>query len=243
VSKRWKQLANDPILIKTAIYKDIAFGNDKWARCFGADVVNDEDKAEEFYSLPWREYIEDCKKLKKIFPEQQAKVRLMLVRLPKTLNGGLTLNSLSRLAKKYFFVNVKGLGNIFNALIQELGDKSIDKSQWLLMTKDVLPGSRGKSYEKQHRIIARLAKQSLIGYEVPGMLESVTCILSQYFGSKTCLFSENPRTFTRCKEKVEDIKTNIGNFTTAGIYPDSLLFVSCDIFDNHYIGVAAMRKF
>ena len=31
VSKQWKQLANDPKLWKVAIYREIAFGNDKWA--------------------------------------------------------------------------------------------------------------------------------------------------------------------------------------------------------------------
>jgi hypothetical protein len=35
VSKEWKRLANDPTLWKIAIYKEIAFGNDKWAQCFG----------------------------------------------------------------------------------------------------------------------------------------------------------------------------------------------------------------
>lgn len=57
VSKEWRRLASNPVPWKEVIYKEIAFGNDKWARCFGADVVEGEDHKEEFSSLPWREFI------------------------------------------------------------------------------------------------------------------------------------------------------------------------------------------
>jgi hypothetical protein len=235
VSKGLKQ--NEHILWKIAIYREIAFGNDKWAQCFGADVVKDEDNREEFSSLPAEAFISDCKKFKNIFPEKNAKDSLMLVRLPKTLNGGLTLKSLGKLAKKYFSVSDTGYRFIWPAIIQEHGDKSIDKSQWVLMTTDVLPGSRNKSYAEQQKMVADLAEKSLISYEVPETLESAACILSQYFGSKTRLFSDNPRTFTRCKEKVQSYQTVVGGFAPAGL----------DVVSNHYddgrIGVAALRKF
>ena len=157
VSKAWKQLANEPIvnepnLWKTGIYREIAFGNDKWAQCFGADVIKDEDSKEEFYSLPWSDFIADCKKFKSMFPERNAKDSLMLVRLPKTLNGGLTLKSLGELAKKYFSNSDTGYNFIFPAIIQKLGDQSLAKSHWVIMTKDVLPESRNKSYEEQKKL-------------------------------------------------------------------------------------------
>ncbi len=204
--------------MEIAIYREIAFGNDKWAQCFGADVVKDEDNREEFSSLPSDAFISDCKKFKNIFPEKNAKDSLMLVRLPKTLNGGLTLKSLGELAKKYFSASDTGYRFIWSALIQENGDKSIDKSQWVLMTKDVLPESRNKSYGEQQKIVADLAKKSLISYEVPEILESAVCILSQYFGSNIRLFSDNPWTYTRCKDKVQGYQTVVGGFAPAGLY-------------------------
>jgi len=236
VSKAWKRLANEPILWKSAIYREIAFGNDQWAQCFGTDVVKNEDNREEFSSLPSDDFIADCKKFKSIFPERNAKDRLMLVRLPKTLNGGLTLKSLGELAKKDFSATDTGYRFISPSIIQEQGDKSIDKSQWVLMTKDILPGSRDKSYVEQQKIVAELAEKSLISYEVPETLESAACILSQYFGSNIRLFSDNPCTYTRCKDKVQCFQTIVGGFAPTGLR----VFVNCDY---DFIGVAALRKF
>jgi len=237
VSKQWKQLAKDPILWKTVIYREIAFGNDKWARWFGTDVVKYEDSREEFSSLPLDAFIEDCKKFKSIFPEKNAKDSLVLVRLPKTLNGQLTLKSLGELAKKYFSHSDTGYRFIWSGIVEELGDTPIDKSRWVLMTKDVLPRSRDKSYDEQQKIVAELAEKSLISYEVPGVLESVACIFSQYFGSKTRLFSNNPWTYTRCKEEVLGYQLVVGGFAPAGLHVDFRDY------DHDDFGVAALRKF
>lgn len=235
VSKKWQPLANNPLLLKKFIYKEIAFGNDKWAQCFGPDVVKDEDNGEEFSSLPSDDFIADCKKFKAIFPERNVKDSLMLVRLPKTLNGGLTLKSLGELAKRYFSARDTGYKCILPAIVQELGDRSIDKSHWVLMTKDVLPGSRNKSYGDQQKIVADLAEKSLISYEVPEALESAACILSQYFDSQIRLFSDSPWTYTRCKEQVRGFQIVVGNFTVDGLSIDSL-------YDMSTIGVAALRR-
>ena len=242
VSKAWKQLANEPIvnepnLWKTAIYREIAFGNDKWAQCFGADVIKDEDSKEEFSSLPWSDFIADCKKFKSMFPERNAKDSLMLVRLPKTLNGGLTLKSLGELAKKYFSNSDTGYNFIFPAIIQKLGDQSIAKSHWVIMTKDVLPESRNKSYEEQKKIINELAEESLVNYQVAEILESATCILSQYFGSKIRLFSNEPWTYTHCKETIQNHQTVVGGFTLKGID------IGYSKYTDKVTGIAAIRKF
>jgi hypothetical protein len=237
VSRKWRRLAGDPILWKIAIYREIAFGNDKWAQCFGTDVVKDEDNREEFSSLPSDDFIADCKKFKSIFPEKSAKDSLMLVRLPKTLNGGLTLKSLGKLAKKYF--SNSGYRFIWPSIVQDLGDKSINKSHWVLMTKDILPGSRNKSYGEQQKIVAGLAEKALISYDVPETLESATCILSQYLGSNIRLFSDNPQTYTRCKEEVQGDRTAVGGFALAGLGVRS--FIITYVYD--LMGVAALRKF
>jgi F-box domain len=238
VSKEWNQFLGEPTRWKMAIYKEIAFGNEEWAKCFGKDVVKDEkDDKEEFLSL-FPDIIEDYRRFKSVFPEKNAKDSLMLVRLPKTLNGQLTLKSLGELAKRSFQDSDTGYRLIWPAVIDELGDKSIDKSRWVLMTKDVLPGSRHTSYDKQKDIVANLAQKALIGYEVPETLEAAVCILAQYFDSNIRLFSNSPRTYTRCKDKVQDFQTVVGGFTPSG------LFIRND-FDYEYdaVGIAALRKF
>jgi hypothetical protein len=118
-----------------------------------------------------------------------------------------------------------------------LGDKPIDKSRWVLMTKNVVPGSRNKSYAKQQKIVAGLAEKSLMDYEVPDTLSSAACILSQYFlDSKTRLFSDAPWTYTSCKEEIQGYQTAVGGFSPAGLSITS----NSDI---KLIGMAAMRKF
>lgn len=237
VSKTWKLLASEPRLWKMAIYKEIAFGNDKWAQCFGADIVKNEDNSEEFSSLPSDDFIADCKKFKKIFPKKNVKDSLMLVRLPKTLNGGLTLKSLGELAKKYFSATDAGYRSVHPDIIQEQGDKSIDKSQWVLMTKNILPGSGNKSYSEQETIVHDLAKISLTGYEVPKTLEAATCIFSQYFGSNIRLFGNDPCTFTRCQEDIQGFQLVLGAFSQGS------LIIDFDYFDDESFGIAALRKF
>jgi hypothetical protein len=238
VSKGWDQFLGEPTRWKRTIYKEIAFGNEEWAKCFGKDIVKDEeDDKEEFLSL-FPAIIEDYRRFKSVFPEKSAKDSLMLVRLPKTLNGQLTLKSLGELAKRSFPDSDTGYNFILSAIVDELGDKPIDKSRWVLMTKDVLPGSRYKSYDKQKDIVGDLAQKALIGYEVPEILEAVACILAQYFDSNIRLFSDSPSTYTHCKEKIRGEQVFVGGFDRTG-----LTVAYDDNNDDPNIGVAALRKF
>ena len=108
VSKRWKELANDPDLLKTSVYRDIAFGHLQWTLCHNQglkkeEMLKYEHDAKEFESLP-----PDIGRLLKsscpAFPGKRVIETHMLVRLPK----GFTLNTLGMLAKKYFPQNPDG---------------------------------------------------------------------------------------------------------------------------------------
>jgi hypothetical protein len=249
VSKTWKRAVDDaPELWQSIIYRELAFGNDKWAHCFGPDVIKDEPFGEDFASLPWSEVIADFRNIKKVFPGRKATDCLMLVRLPKTLNGGLSINCLGALAKLYFRQNDDGYKSIaeFRGLH---ANRSIEKSYWVLMTKDVLPGSRNQSFIKQQQIVANLANQSLRGYRVPGALEAITCIFSQYFGSKIRLFSDKPETYTRCLDRTFthrfldrtfSDRLAVGGFAPAGLNVEDGFN---DTDTSEYVAVAALRKF
>jgi hypothetical protein len=237
VSRRWRQLvnANDLILWKNAIYREIAFGTDKWVKCFGTDVVKEEDKREDFSSLPIKEFIEACRKSKLIFPDKSARSSLMLVRLPKTLSGQLTLKSLGELARKFFPESYTGSRYGWSSIVAALGDTPIDKSCWVLMTKDVLPGSRSKSCAQQQAIVTALAANTLIPFKVPTVLEAAVCILSQYVERKTRLFGDNPWSYTRCKDEIQ------GDHTIVGFAPDGLR-VGRNCYVSGIVGVAALLK-
>ncbi|CCB86153.1 MULTISPECIES: F-box protein [Parachlamydia] len=251
VSKKWHLLASDHILWKYAIYKELAFGDDKWRQFLGKDVIKDEKHREDFVSLPVNEIIKDYRRFKSIFPEKNVKDGLMLIRLPKTLNGQLTLKSLGELAKRYFPNTKTGYGYL-NIHMDKLGDKSINQSCWVLMTQDALPGSKGVNNTKQNEIMAD-PTETLIGFELPGTLEATTCILAQYFGFKIRLFSNKPRTYIHCKDIVKGFQVihedkqvfTIGGYQVAvGNFHENGLCI--DIFDalkNEVIGIAALKSY
>jgi hypothetical protein len=149
-----------------------------------------------------------------ILPKNKIKKTHMLVYLPATVDGKpFTLKKLVEIAKRHFPQNNGSNEFIWIWLncIEVLGDKPIDKSGWVLMPKDVLPGSRKKCYDEQQKIVAELARQSLIDYKPAGTLEAATCFLLQYL--KTRLFNNNLRTFTCCKDKVQGWQTVVGIIT------------------------------
>ena len=238
VSKEWKLLASKDRLWKKAIFDELAFGNKQWAQCFGKEIIEMEDSTEEFSSLPL-DIVENYKRFHHAFPKKNTKDSLMLVRLPKTLNGQLTLKSFGELAKQYFPKNVSGYVDISADIVNTFGDKSIDKSRWVLMTTDVIPGSSNQNYAVQQEIVADLAKKGLIGFEVPETLEATVCILAQYFKSRKRLFSDdaNP-TWIRCRENVEDIQVTV-RFCKPGLNIRSIF--SKDQADESFC-VAALQK-
>ena len=128
VSKRWNALANNPRLLKTSVYRDVAFSHLQWTLCHNQglqkeEMLKYEHDAKEFESLP-----PDIGRLLKsscpAFPGKRVIETHMLVRLPK----GFTLNTLGMLAKKYFPQNPNGYGYIWERILKEHGDRSIGQT-------------------------------------------------------------------------------------------------------------------
>lgn len=156
----------------------------------------------------------------------------MLVRMPK----GLTIKKLGELAKKYFPNNVDGYRMILPDIIDEIGEDPADESAWLLMRKDLFPFSMGKNYDTQRHIVATLSMITGIPYEVPSILQAVTCVLAEYSRSQNRLFSETEWTYTICKEVFKGYPIYVGGFTSDG------LFVHVNRNGFSTIGVAILRK-
>ncbi len=230
VSKAWNQCASTPILWQSAIYREIAFSSKNWAD-WNADLVKDVNIRQEMLSLP-KNIAEELRR--SAFPGKSIRETHVLVRMPK----GLTIKKLGELAKKYFPSKPDGYRYIWSTIVDELGDKSVDESVWLLMTKDVLQGSRSKSCSQQENIVAELAATTGVPCQVPTILEAAICILAEYSRSKNRLFSDSPWTYTRCQENVQGYQLVVGGFAPGGLDAAH---------DSHYddgnIGVAALRKF
>ena len=245
VSKRWQRLASDPLLLKRTVYRDIAFGSQQWTRCLNKglkqeEMIKYEYDAEEFASLPL-----DIGKILKssclAFPGKRVVQTHMLVRLSR----GFTIKSFGELVKRCFPQNPDGYRYIWDAIAKEHGDTSVDEPIWLLMTRDVLPGSRGLSFAKHQAMVAKLAEDSQAAYEVPTTLEAVACIFAQYFSSSllskdpstyTRLFGDRPFT-TRTQWKTQGFQHIVGGFARSGPC------VSSDSgYDGDNFGVAPLRK-
>lgn len=182
VCKNWKKIASNPLIWKKAIYKEIAFSNEKWIRHFGKDIIEVEDNAEEFKSLP-DDIASELKTIYEIFEEKERRP-YMLVRIPKTLKGTTSLTSLGELLKRHFPKNENGYKYLWAELLSKKIDLSIEKSYWVLMT-DLLPESKNKKYVEQQEIVAKLAQDPSKDYIVCTLIEIIICHLARYLSSKT----------------------------------------------------------
>ena len=162
----------------------------------------------------------------------------MLVLVPATVNReALTLNKLQDLIQ-----NPQNEGHATNydyygdSTKSEYGNTPVERSHWVLMTRDVVPGSRNKTYQEQQDLVNQYE-----GYGLPGALEAAVCILMEHVSSGSKLFGERPLTYTRCTETVGGrYPVVVGGFGPDGL--DVNDYYSDDfVFDDY--GVAALRKF
>ena len=121
----------------------------------------------------------------------------------------------------------------WNAIFKQCGDTPSRESHWVLMSRDVVPGTRSKSFEKQRAIV-----ESFGAAQVPTLLEAAVCILMEHVHTGNRLYSDSPWTYTRCVENVRGYRTVIGGFSAGGlrVYPRRR-------YDDEGIGLASLRKF
>jgi hypothetical protein len=121
---------------------------------------------------------------------------------------------------------------------QVLCAQSPEGAYWVLMTREVLAGSRGKRYNTQKKLVSDHAHRIKLSYELPSALEGATVILSHYVRTGERLYTDHPWTCTRCRELVDRVQypVNVGGFSSGGL---SVLLSSV----SSYIGVSCLRKF
>ena len=165
----------------------------------------------------------------------------LLVLIPKRVSGkALTLDYLGELIKfpqggghatqyRYYWGGIR----------EAIGSQASGSSYWVLMTKDVLPESRAKSYEDQRKLVADHAKRTGLGYKVPGALEAAVVMLLHHVRSGERLYSTSPLTYTRCRDKDKDgDPVFVGGFSSGGL---RVIYNNYDHSD--FRGVAGLRKF
>jgi hypothetical protein len=224
-----ERLAN---LEKQALIPAMAFGGREWEKYFGA--VGTEP------SLP-SDIVDNLNSTCPFWPGKQVKDTHLLVLIPSKVGGKpFSLDLLGELIQ-----HPRGGGHATqysyygDAIEKQFGTQSPRGSYWVLMTRDVLEGSRSKRYAFQKALVAAHTKRTGLPYALPGVLEAATAILSHYVRSGECLYTDDPRTWTRCQELVDgEYPAVVGGFSSGG------LCVCYDV-DNTscYYGVAGLRKF
>lgn len=221
--------ASSSVVIPQQITIDVstfAFGARDWNKYFGDVGVEP--------PLP-ADIAEILKSPCPIYPGKRIEETHTLVLVPATINGKpLTLDSLGELiqqpqnegkASKYSFY--------WHDAKKQIGQTPAPAAHWVLMTTDILPNSRSKSYEAQ---VAEVKKYS--GYEIPRALEAAVAILMGYIKSGVCWYGKNPRTYTRCQEKVVGCQISLGSFGSSGLDVDSYRIGFPEEF-----GIGALRQF
>jgi hypothetical protein len=172
----------------------VRFGKADWETYFG-DIGDEpflsEEKIKEILNSP-------CP----FSGDESVKVRdtHMLVLIPATIDDAeVTLNMLQNLishgSKKGYKANYRFYDHKSWPKIEH-GDTPVRRSYWVLMTRDVIPESRNKSYADQKAMVEGM------DYVLPQALEVVVCILAESVASATHLFSRDFETYTGCAESV-----------------------------------------
>ena len=224
VSKIWHQFAMRAFLF------DVAFGKAKWNTHFG-DIGEEPPLPLDIYQI----LSSPCP----FWPGKKVAETHMLVLIPKTVNGQiLTLKNLSELIKQ----PKQGNSTQFSPWNPGGNENlTVASSYWLLMTRDVLEGTRKKPYAEQTKIITAFCQKVNLNYQPPKLLEAAVCILMEYVSHGTRLYSDSPATYTRCEEKYEetDYPMVIGGFASGGL----VVVYSCSsFFDVDSYGLACVRK-
>jgi hypothetical protein len=170
----------------------------------------------------------------------------LLVLIPSTVSGKpFTLDLFGELVKR-----PKGGGRstkyrFYDSDIQAvLGTRSPGGSYWILMTRDVIEGSRSKRYAIQKALIAAHARETGLPYVLPSALEAATAILSHYVRSGERLYTDAPWTYTRCQELINnEYPVIVGGFSLGGLAINYFYYCYDGSRDSDTRGVASLRKF
>lgn len=234
------RLVNEPSFSKDAIYCDFSFNPSHWNQFFGLESVSNDENKKAIDSLP-KNINEILMSPCPAFAGKRVMDTHMLVWIPESVRGKpLTINSFGLLLKQYpeFSKSETGYQFICDQIVQKIGDNAIQPG-WVLMTTDVVPGSRENSFDEQKELVANLNKDGQTDYRVPNAGEAIVSISTKNLisGTKKCIFSLDPLAYTRCQENIQGVQLVLGGCSPA-------LSVGNDNRCVHtWIGVAGLRKF
>ena len=192
----------------SAALPSIAFGAAEWKKYFGdVGVVPPlPSNIEAILDAP-------CP----FWPGKKVRETHLLVYKPETVNGKpLSLDSLGELVKKPLQGNATKYDSFYTG--EYRSNTPSDKAYWFLMTRDVIPESRNKSYADQQKLVATCSQKAKIAYKAPNVLDASLAIFSEKVRHGIHLYGQDPLTYTRCQEKYNaDYQLVVGGFAPGGL--------------------------
>ncbi len=209
---------------KISIVPSIAFGAAEWKKYFG-DVGVEPPLPSNIDQI----LMGPCP----IWPDKKVHETHLLTLIPKTVNGTpLTLKNLGELVQK----PLQGNATQYRSFsLGEYSDTPVPASHWILMSRDVIPNSRKKSYKDQQTLA-----QGCTGYAIPSVLGAAVAIFMEYVRSGTRLYNNNPWTYTSCQEQYnKNWQLVVGGFAPGGLHVSDYYVVG----GTEGLGVGVSRKF
>ena len=229
VDKVWNGILADSCAQHLWLDK-LAVGKKKWATYFG-DIGEEPPLPEDMVQI--------LKSPCPFWKNKRVAETHVLVLIPATVDGKkLTLDTLEELIKNPKEGNTARYHRYCDHVKTEHGDKSIEHSYWVLMTRHTIPSCRGKIYSELQKLISTYK-----AYHIPQAREAAICILMEYITSGKKLYlgetfwDRGEPKYTRCEEKVQgQLPVYIGNMHGNSLYIES------DFFDFGIVNIGAVRK-
>ena len=225
VNRVYKILADDETLWKALPTPETAFNKENWNIYFGKVTEPSLPKNIELIlasSCPF-------------YPGKKIEETHRLLLIPGSVDGKpLTLNLLIDLFKTPKIGYPFRYRYIWSKILENYGQQELPNSYWVLMTKDLIEGSRNQKYPDQQALLTKFTKNKKNVYRTPTLVEAMICEYVKYAYGERGLGDWWP--YTACKEVVDDFRMMTGGFAPAGI----------DTFDcsrgRNYIGLAAVAE-
>ena len=200
---------NNCPLLTEIVFRNKAFGKKEWEKYFGDIGIEPSLPAniEKILNRP-------CS----FWPDKKVKETHLLVLIPNTVNGKpFTMNYLEELIQKPEYGHATAYRNYSDYAKEVVGDKSYP-SHWVIMTRDIIPGSRDKGVKECQDIISNHRNKTGLPYEFPNLLEATTSILMHYVKTGERLYTDDPWTDTWSQDVYEDkYPLGVGGFAPGGL--------------------------
>lgn len=178
-----------------------------------------------------------------IYPGKKIEETHVLALIPEESGS---LNQFASKISKIYRENTLQFEYSRDEIREKYADTPFSPTHWVLMTKDVLPKSKGMAFEDQLTQLSPLVRKSGMRYQVPTLQQSLVAIMTHRIATREILYPVvgtryGPNwTLTYVKETLKDSYTGlvVGAFSASGVQIGS----NFTPYGNENIGLAFLQE-